>query len=123
MVASLDENSEKNGRPRDPFFKDLGEGNFLVLVDETRPYSIALRTALHWIHNLEKSSEGSDANAELFQRVQTGLERIEQLSYSFRNLKSSTTSASNALSGLRRQLDELDRNLEEEVKSLGALLE
>ena len=47
VVASLDENSVDDSRPRDPFFKDLGDGNFLVIVDETQPYSVALRTALH----------------------------------------------------------------------------
>lgn len=123
VVASLDENSIDHSRPKDPFFKDLGDGNFLVIVDETQPYSVALRTALHWIYNLEKVSSDSDVDKKLFDRVQVGLERIAQLNDRFSSLKRITTSTINSLDSLRGQLDELDEDLTSEVSRLEALFE
>ena len=121
VVASLDENSVGESRPRDPFFKDLGDGNFLVIVDEAQPYSVALRTALHWIHTLEKASSDGQVDKKLFERVQSGLGRIAQLNDRFTALKGATTSVINSLDRLRGQLDELDSDLTEEVSRLQEL--
>lgn len=123
VVASLDENSVGDSRPRDPFFKDLGDGNFLVIVDETQPYSVALRTALHWIHNLEKKSSNGDVDKKLFESVQVGLGRIAQLNDRFTTLKRTTTSVINSLDRLRGQLDGLDADMTAEVERLKQLLE
>ena len=123
VVASLDENSAGDSRPRDPFFKDLGDGNFLVIVDETQPYSVALRTALHWIHTLEKASSDGQVDKKLFERVQVGLGRIAQLNDRLTSLKRTTTTVINSLDRLRGQLDELDSDLTEEVSRLEELFE
>lgn len=123
VVTTLQKNSDENGRPKESLFKDLGEGNFLVIVDEEQPYSVALRTALHWIHALEKKDDGVNADAELYERVLGGLGRIEDMCYRFRSIKGATTSAINGLTGLRDNLDQLDEDLEREIGALLGLLE
>jgi len=122
VVASLDKNTIGDSRPRDPFFKDLGDGNFLVLVDESQPYSVALRTAFHWIHNLEKTNSNGKVDKKLFEQVQVGLGRIGQLNDRFTSLKSFTTTVIKNLTSIREELDELDADLTGEVSRLEELL-
>ena len=71
---------------------------------------------------MEKSSEGANAEVQMYDQVQAGLQRIENLSFRFRHMKGTATSVLNGMDRLRGDLDELDEDLDRELKALEELL-
>jgi hypothetical protein len=122
VVASLDENSRRDGTPRFMPLKSLGDNNYVVLVDEEQQIPIALLAALQMIGNLEARQDTHQLRAEKIVQVERRLQKISEITTRLKGMKTSANMLQDNLSGLQDTLVQFDRELKAEVRGLEELL-
>ena len=122
VAASLDANSDADGRPRFMPLKSLGDDNYAVIIDEEQATPIALLSAIQMIASFEANQNQDAGKSEKTAEIQRRLQKITEATSNLRSMKASATRLQENLKSLQETLQAFDYELKREVRGLEKLV-
>jgi predicted transcriptional regulator len=120
VVACLEKNLGKDGRPGLPCFKILSERQIFVLVDENLDMTVALETALWLVRRMAQDTSSRAAQQADWNRIDAAIAKAFSVLELFKALKKNLTGSIKGLQEIQKQVEEMEGRVKEALEEARA---